>query len=65
MNTQINNSWEESHKFTPSLVDWTLIFQRSWGLCAKIDKKNFKKIVSYMYELNPFHMITSTPVILV
>ena len=43
MNTQINNSWEESHKFTPSLVDWTLIFQRSWGLCAKIDKKNKKK----------------------
>ena len=43
MNTQINNSWEESHKFTPSLVDWTLIFQRSWGLCAKIDKKNLKK----------------------
>lgn len=36
-------SWEESHKFTPSLVDWTLIFQRSWGLCAKIDKKKIKK----------------------
>ena len=61
MNTQINNSWEESHKFTPSLVDLTLIFQRSWGLCAKIEKK----IVSCMYELKPFHMITSTPVILV